>query len=57
LKKKIAKSGELGLLDVHLPLWTNYNIAIAFATEKLKNSGRESNKGLLWLYLVRSKTR
>jgi RNA polymerase primary sigma factor len=25
-------------LDVHLPLWANYNIAIAFATEKL-NSG------------------
>ena len=41
---------------MHLPLWTIYNIAIAFATEKLI-SERESNKGLLWLYLVRSKTR
>jgi RNA polymerase primary sigma factor len=27
-------------LDVHLPLWTNYNIAIAFATEKLNSDPR-----------------
>jgi hypothetical protein len=38
-------------LDVHLPLWTNYNIAIASA-----NSLKQI-KGQLWLYLVRSKTR